>query len=52
VKNTNLIPLNDPTAVRNALPEKLTNRKLEEFYDNSSIQELLAEGFVDKLTKK
>jgi len=52
VKNTTLIPLNDPTAVRNALPEKLTNRKLEEFYDNSSIQELLAEGFVDKLTKK
>jgi NitT/TauT family transport system substrate-binding protein len=52
VKNTNLIPLNDPTAVRNALPEKLTNRKLGEFYDNSSIQELLAEGFVDKLTKK
>jgi NitT/TauT family transport system substrate-binding protein len=31
VKNTTLIPLNDPTAVRNALPEKLTNRKLEEF---------------------
>jgi NitT/TauT family transport system substrate-binding protein len=52
VKSTTLIPLNDPTAVRNALPEKLTNRKLEEFYDNSSIQELLGEGFVDKLTKK
>ncbi|HEY1374935.1 MAG TPA: ABC transporter substrate-binding protein [Candidatus Binatia bacterium] len=52
VKNTSLIPLTDPAAVANALPpDKVAGRKPEEFYDNSVVQELVNEGFVEKLKK-
>ena len=44
---------NDPEAIRNATPEdKAAGRKPEEFYDNSIIQELVNEGFVESLKKK
>jgi NitT/TauT family transport system substrate-binding protein len=51
VKNTALVPLTDPVAIKNALAEKAAGRKLEEFYDNSIVQELIGEGFVDKVAK-
>ncbi|MGH7824820.1 MAG: ABC transporter substrate-binding protein [Candidatus Binatia bacterium] len=52
-KNTLLVPLNDPEAIKNAIPEdKGAGRKPEEFYDNSIIQELVNEGFVESLKKK
>jgi len=52
VKRTALVPLTDAAAVKNALPEKATNRRPEEFYDNTLIQELVSEGFVDKIAKR
>lgn len=52
-KNTTLVPLTDPVAIKNALPpDKIASRKPEEFYDNSVIQELVNEGFVEKIAKK
>jgi NitT/TauT family transport system substrate-binding protein len=52
-KKTLLVPLNDPEAVRNAMPaDKGGGRGPEEFYDNSIIQELVKEGFVENITKK
>ena len=52
VKNTTLVPLTDPVAIKNALGDKAGGRNLEDFYDNSLLRELVNEGFVDKLTKK
>jgi NitT/TauT family transport system substrate-binding protein len=52
VKNTALVPLTDPVAIKNALADKATGRRLEDFYDNSLIQELVDEGFVKNITKK
>jgi ABC-type nitrate/sulfonate/bicarbonate transport system substrate-binding protein len=52
VKNTTLVPLTDPVAIKNALGDKAGGRNLEDFYDNSLLHELVNEGFVDKLTKK
>jgi NitT/TauT family transport system substrate-binding protein len=52
VKNTSLVPLTDPVAIKNALGDKAGGRSPEEFYDNSLLQELVKEGFVDKLRKK
>jgi ABC-type nitrate/sulfonate/bicarbonate transport system substrate-binding protein len=52
-KKTLLVPLNDPAAVREAIPaDKGAGRKPEEFYDNSIIQELVKEGFVQSVAKK
>ncbi len=51
VKNTALVPLTDPVAIGNALAEKAAGRKLEDFYDNSLIQEIVKEGFVEKMAK-
>ncbi len=51
-KKTLLLPLNDPEAIKNAIPEKAAGRRPEEFYDNSLIQELVHEGFVENLKKK
>jgi len=52
VKNTALIPWTDAIAIKNALPtDKPASRKIEEFYDNSPIQELVNEGFVDRIAK-
>ena len=53
VKNTTLVPLIDPVAVKNALPlDKVASRKPEEFYDNSIIQDLVSEGFIEKVSKR
>ncbi len=52
VKKTLMIPLTDVAAVKNALPMgKPVNRKLEDFYDNSIVRELIDEGFVEKISK-
>ncbi len=51
-KNTPLVPLTDPAALQTALPaDKAGSRDLKEFYDNSLIQELVNEGFVEKVSK-
>jgi NitT/TauT family transport system substrate-binding protein len=52
VKNTTVVPLTDPVAIKNALGDKAGARNPEDFYDNSLLQELVKEGFVDKLRKK
>ena len=57
LKNTALIPVTDSDAVQNAvknavLTEKASSRRLEDFYDNSMIQELVAAGLVEKITKE
>lgn len=52
VKNTSLVPLSDPLAIKNALVDKAAGRNPEDFYDNSLVRELVSEGFIDKLTKK
>ena len=52
VKKTLLVPLTDPAGLKNALPAgKPVSRKIEDFYDNSIMQELINEGFVDKVSK-
>ena len=51
-KKTLLVPLNDPAAIKEAIPpDKSAGRKPEEFYDNSIIQELVKEGFVESIKK-
>src|SRR6266550_4015900 len=53
VKNTSLVPWTDAGAIKNGFPaDKAGSRKVEEFYDNSVIQELVNEGFVEKVSKK
>jgi NitT/TauT family transport system substrate-binding protein len=52
LKNTALVPLTDPIAIRNALADKAAGRRLEDFYDNSLVKELVDEGFVENVTKK
>jgi ABC-type nitrate/sulfonate/bicarbonate transport system substrate-binding protein len=53
VRNTSLLPRTDPEGVKNAIPEdKIAGRKVEEFYDNSPIDELVNEGFLAKLPIK
>lgn len=53
VKNTSLVPWTDAAAIKNGFPaDKVGSRKVEEFYDNSVIQELVNEGFVEKVSKK
>ncbi|MBI4528668.1 MAG: ABC transporter substrate-binding protein [Deltaproteobacteria bacterium] len=52
VKKTLLFPITDPAALRNGFPlGKPITRKVEEFYDNSVLQELKSEGFVEKTAK-
>jgi NitT/TauT family transport system substrate-binding protein len=52
-KKTLLVPLNDPAAIKNAMPVDAggAGRKPEEFYDNSIVQEIAKEGFVESLKK-
>jgi ABC-type nitrate/sulfonate/bicarbonate transport system substrate-binding protein len=53
VRNTSLLPRTDPEGVKNAKPEdKIAGRKVEEFYDNSLVEELVNEGFLAKLQTK
>lgn len=51
VKNTALVPLTDTVAMRDALADKAAGRKLEDFFDNSIVQELIDEGFVERASK-
>ena len=49
VKNTSLF---NAVAIKNGLPaERAGSRKFEEFYDNSLIQELVNEDFMNKAKK-
>ena len=51
-RKTLVIPRTDPAAVKNALPMgKTVNRRLEDFYDNSITEELMKDGFVEKISK-
>ena len=53
VKNTSLVPWTDAGAIKNGFPaDKAGVRKVEEFYDNSVIQELVNEGFIEKVSKR
>jgi hypothetical protein len=46
------IPLTDPSALKNAVPiGRPINPELEEFYDNSVLNELINDGFVQQLSK-
>ncbi len=52
-KKTLLVPLNDPAAIKAAMPaDKNAGGRPEDFYDNSLVQELVKEGFVSNITKK
>lgn len=52
-KNTPMVPLTDPAAIQDALPgEKMGGRNLKEFYDNSLVQELVNEGFMERMSKE
>jgi ABC-type nitrate/sulfonate/bicarbonate transport system substrate-binding protein len=53
VKNMVLVPFTDPGVIKDALAVdgKAGIRKVEEFYDNSLLQEIVNEGFVDKVSK-
>lgn len=50
-KNTPAIPLTDAAAIESALALEKPGRKVEDFYDNSLLEELTQEGFVKKLAK-
>ena len=47
-KRTVLVPLTDPAVLRNVVPPERASGRLEEFYDNSVLQELVNEGFLPK----
>ena len=52
-KQTPLVPLTDPAVIQNGLPaDKPAGRNIKELYDNSLIQELVNEGFVEKISKE
>ena len=52
VKNTPALPLSEAATIQAALPtDKPTNRKIEDFYDNSVLEELEREGFLKTLGK-
>src|SRR5262249_4294064 len=50
-KKTLVVPFTDPAAIRIALPSDSPGRKPEEFYDNSLIQEIIKDGFVEQFKK-
>jgi len=50
-KNTPAVPLTDPAAIESALALEKPGRKVEDFYDNSILEELTQEGFIKKLAK-
>ena len=52
-KNTPVMPLTDPEAIQAALAsDKPSNRKAEDFYDNSILEDLAREGFMKAITNK
>ena len=52
-KNSPAMPLSSAEAVQAGLPtDKPSNRRVEDFYDNSILEELQREGFMKTLTSK
>ncbi len=52
-KRTALIPFTDPAVLKNVVPpDRVSGRSLEDFYDNSVLQELVNEGFLGKDAKQ
>jgi ABC-type nitrate/sulfonate/bicarbonate transport system substrate-binding protein len=52
-KRTALVPFTDPAVLKNVVPpERASGRSLEDFYDNSVLQELVHEGFLAKDAKQ
>ena len=52
-KNTPAMPLTDPEAIQAGLPtDKPSNRRVEDFYDNSILEELAREGYMKSTTNK
>ena len=52
-KRTTLVPFTDPAVLKNVVPpERASGRSLEDFYDNSVLQELVNEGFLAKTPSK
>ena len=52
-KRTALVPFTDPTVLKNVIPpDRASGRSLEDFYDNSVLQELVNEGFLAKDAKQ
>jgi len=47
-KRTVLVPLTDPAVLRNVVPPERASGRMEDFYDNSVLQELVNEGFLPK----
>jgi hypothetical protein len=45
------LPLSDAATIQPALPDKPVTRKIEEFYDNSLLEELERESFLKTLGK-
>ena len=51
-KYTSLVPMADPSVLKIAIPPgKGTDPSLPDLYDNSVLQELVKEGFVEKVSK-
>src|SRR5262249_48122647 len=51
-KKTLVVPLTDPAAIKIALPaDAPAVQKPEAFYDNSLIQEIVKDGFVEQFKK-
>ena len=46
--NNTLLPLTDPAAIRYGLPPDKADVKLQQFYDNSLLEELAKESRVDR----
>jgi NitT/TauT family transport system substrate-binding protein len=52
VKHTSLLPIVEPSVIKAAVPAgKDTDRTISDLYDNSALQELIKEGFVEKVSK-
>lgn len=52
VRHTSSVPLVDPAAITAAVPAaKNAGKPITELYDNSVLQELIDDGFINKVTK-
>ncbi len=52
IKNSPVLPLSDAAIIQAGLPtDKPANRKIEDFYENSLLEELDREGFLKTLAK-
>jgi hypothetical protein len=52
-KKTALVPFTAPGVLKNVVPpDRVGGRSLEDFYDNSVLQELVNEGFLTKDAKQ